>query len=247
MDYGPRIRVRDRLEITLIPVDRTALGLVITEARGLNQGDYTPSSWVALAATLSAAQLVYNNPDATQSQIDVARNNLRVAIDNLVEVPDACRDCNRYPCGCPQPRPPDTIPLWRMFHEGINQHLWTTCLNEYNVLPRYGWRQEGIAWHTPTTGRPVHRLFHPGIIRHHYTADQNEIRVLRERGWNDEGVLFYCASPIVGPNEGVRMTRLFHEGALKHLHTADANEVRVLTTEHYWRNEGESFVGLPAR
>ena len=139
------------------------------------------------------------------------------------------------------------IPLWRMFHEGINQHLWTTCFNEYEVLATRGWNQEGIAWYTPPTGRPVHRLFHEGIVRHHYTADQNEIRVLRERGWNDEGVLFFCANPNVRPNEGVRMTRLFHEGALKHLHTADANEVRVLTTQHGWRNEGESFVGLAVR
>ena len=143
--------------------------------------------------------------------------------------------------------PQPTVPLWRMYNEGINQHLWTTCENEYNVLADYGWRQEGIAWHTPTTGRPVHRLFHEGIIRHHYTADQNEVRVLRERGWNDEGVLFFCADPNVGPNEGIRMTRLYHEDALKHLHTADAHEVHVLTTQHGWRNEGESFVGLPAR
>ena len=137
-----------------------------------------------------------------------------------------------------------TIPLWRMFHEGLNQHLWTTSHNEYRVLATRGWRPEGIAWLTPTTGRPVHRLFHEGIIRHHYTADQNEIRVLRGRGWNDEGPLFYCASPIVGPNEGIRMTRLFHAGTLKHLHTADANEVRILTA-HGWANEGASFVGFP--
>ena len=143
--------------------------------------------------------------------------------------------------------PQPTIPLFRMFHEGLNQHLWTTCANEYEVLATRGWNQEGIAWHTPAAGRPVHRLFHEGIIRHHYTADQNEIRVLIERGWNDEGPLFYCASPNVEAGEGIRMTRLFHDGALKHLHTADANEVRILTTEHGWNNEGESFVGLPIR
>ena len=147
----------------------------------------------------------------------------------------------------PPPPPPATIPLFRMFNADLNQHLWTTSEHEYRVLATRGWRQEGIAWHTPRTGRPVHRLFHPGIVRHHYTADQNEIRVLRGQGWNDEGPLFYCASPNVRPNEGIRMTRLFHEGALKHLHTADANEVRILTTQHGWRYEGESFVGLPAR
>ena len=140
-----------------------------------------------------------------------------------------------------------SVPLYRMFHPEINQHLWTTCANEYEVLATRGWNQEGIAWHTPTTGRPVHRLFHEGIVRHHYTADKNEIRVLQERGWNDEGPLFYCASPDVKTHEGIRMTRLFHEDTLKHLHTADANEVRILTTEHGWNNEGESFVGLPVR
>ena len=139
----------------------------------------------------------------------------------------------------------DGIPLWRMFHPGMNQHLWTTSAYEYRVLSTRGWNQEGIAWLTPRTGRPVHRLFHEGIRRHHYTADQHEIRVLRGRGWNDEGPLFYCASPNVGSNEGIRMTRLFNERASKHLHTADPNEVRILTQQG-WRNEGISFVGFPA-
>ena len=145
------------------------------------------------------------------------------------------------------PPPENVVPLLRMFHQGLNQHLWTTCTNEYRVLLTRGWRQEGVAWYTPRTGRPVHRLFHEGIVRHHYTADQDEIRVLRQRGWNDEGVLFFCASPIVGPNGGIRMTRLFHEGSLKHLHTADAHEVAVLVRYRGWRNEGESFVGLPVQ
>ena len=140
----------------------------------------------------------------------------------------------------------DMIPLWRMFHPGNNQHLWTTCAHEYGVLSTRGWNPEGVAWNTPRTGRPVHRLFHEGIMRHHYTADQNEIRVLREHGWNDEGVLFFCASPNAEANQGITMTRLFHEGTFKHLHTADANEVVALTSQHGWRYEGISFVGFPA-
>ena len=139
----------------------------------------------------------------------------------------------------------DTIPLWRMYHPGINQHLWTTCTHEYSVLSTMGWNPEGVAWNTPRTGKPVHRLFHEGIVRHHYTADQFEIRTLRERGWRDEGILFFCASSNVESNQGMRLTRLFHEGSLKHLHTADANEVAILTYWHGWRNEGMSFVGFP--
>ena len=133
-----------------------------------------------------------------------------------------------------------TIPLWRMYHRGINQHLWTTCSNEYNVLATRGWDQEGVAWMTPNAGRPVHRLFHPGIIRHHYTADQHEIRVLTaERGWQDEGVLFFCA---YGEDNGVQKQRLYHSGALKHLHTADLNEVFELQQQG-WALEGISFYG----
>ena len=143
------------------------------------------------------------------------------------------------------PLPDHLVPLWRMFNGDLNQHLWTTCVNEYRILSTRGWRQEGIAWYTPRTGRPVHRLFHEGIARHHYTADQDEISVLVQRGWNDEGVLFFCASPLLGEDEGIRMIRLFHEDYLKHLHTADIHEVRVLTVHRGWRKEGESFVGLP--
>ena len=133
-----------------------------------------------------------------------------------------------------------TIPLWRMYHSGIKQHLWTTCLNEYNVLATRGWNQEGIAWMTPNAGRPVHRLFHPGIIRHHYTADQHEIAILTAKhGWQDEGMLFFCA---YGEDNGMSKRRLYHSEALKHLHTADLNEVFELQQQG-WTLEGVSFYG----
>ena len=103
----------NRYPCECVEIDRTALGLLIIEAVGLNEEDFTPVSWSALQATLSAAQTVYNNENATQEQIDVAATNLRQAIDNLVEVcddcsrypcecPELCADCNRYPCECPE-------------------------------------------------------------------------------------------------------------------------------------------------
>ena len=143
------------------------------------------------------------------------------------------------------PLPDHLVPLYRMFNDDLNQHLWTTCVNEYRILSTRGWRQEGIAWFTPRTGKPVHRLFHEGVTRHHYTSCQVEISILIERGWNDEGPLFYCASPLLGEDEGIRMTRLYHVDSLRHLHTADIHEVRVLTVHRGWIKEGESFVGLP--
>ena len=211
-----------------IPVNRDYLAEAIRDGEGINLDRYTPESRAALEQALANANQVYNNPNATQTQIDNATQALRDAINSLE----------------PVLTPPAVVPLWRMYHEGIMQHLWTTCYNEYNVLVDRGWVQEGVAWYTPSTGVPVHRLFHEGIVRHHYTADQHEISVLVQRGWNNEGVLFYCASTVVDEEDRTAMTRLFHEGALKHLHTADANEVRVLSTYHGWRIEGISFYGL---
>ena len=214
-----------------IPVNRENLANAIEDATTRDLEGYTPESRAALELALVTARQVYGNQNATQAQVDAAT---RALLDALAAL---------EPVLTPPPEP-DRVPLWRMYHEGIMQHLWTTCYNEYNVLVDRGWVQEGVAWYTPSTGTPVHRLFHPGVIRHHYTADQNEIRVLRERGWNDEGVLFYCASNVVGEEDRVPMTRLFHYGALKHLHTADANEVRVLVNYRDWRHEGISFYGL---
>ena len=133
-----------------------------------------------------------------------------------------------------------TIPLYRLFNPNTTRHLYTTSYQEYSHLGSIGWHQEGIAWHTPLSGRPVHRLFHGGIDAHLFTADQNEIRVLVERGWNDEGVLFYCAKGQVNNSEKIR---LFHPGARVHLFTADRNEVNVLR-DRGWNVEGTGFYGF---
>ena len=133
-----------------------------------------------------------------------------------------------------------TIPLYRLFNPNTIRHLYTTNYQEYSYLGSIGWQQEGIAWHTPLSGRPVHRLFHRGIDAHLFTADQNEIRVLVERGWNDEGVLFYCAQGQVNNSEKIR---LFHPEARVHLFTADRHEVNVLRGRG-WNVEGTGFYGF---
>ena len=68
--------------------DRAALNAAISAALGRTQTNYTPTSWAALETALGFAQDVYDNLNATQSQMDTAVTNLNAAIGGLVRVAD---------------------------------------------------------------------------------------------------------------------------------------------------------------
>jgi hypothetical protein len=82
-----------KLEVAPIPVpiDKSALIAEIDKAEALDSNEYTSSSWTALEAALNAANAVNNNADATQEQVNTAKNNLAAAIGALeklsVDVP----------------------------------------------------------------------------------------------------------------------------------------------------------------
>jgi hypothetical protein len=85
------------------PVNRTYLGRAITEAGTRVQANYTAASWATFAAALEAARSVYNNPNATQAEINQALQALETAMAGLVRVqlpPTPCEDCEEYPCVC---------------------------------------------------------------------------------------------------------------------------------------------------
>ena len=129
------------------------------------------------------------------------------------------------------------IPLFRLYHPDLRVHLYTKDKNEYTVLGKRGWNQEGLAWVTANgEGDTVFRLYHPGLKVHLYTKDKNEYQVLATRGWLQEGTAFY--------SEGVLpIYRLQHPGMKKHLYTKDVNEYKVLATRG-WKQEGIAFYGL---
>lgn len=127
--------------------------------------------------------------------------------------------------------------LYRLYHSGLQVHLFTTDSNEYKVLGTRGWKQEGIAWNTSdNNGDAVYRMYHPGLRVHLYTKDTNEYKVLAGRGWRQEGAAYrsYGSLPIY---------RLYHAGIKKHLYTKDANEYKVLASRG-WKQEGVAFYGL---
>ena len=122
-------------------------------------------------------------------------------------------------------------PVYRLYHPGLQVHLYTTDSNENTVLAARGWKQEGVAWSTRQTGdAPVYRMYHPGLKVHLYTKDLNEYQVLAKRGWMQEGVSYQSFGTIP-------VYRLYHPGIKKHLYTKDENEKNVLSKSG-WTYEG---------
>ncbi len=89
----------------------------------------------------------------------------------------------------------DSITIYRLYNPKTKEHLWTSSSKEYSVLPGYGWKQEGTAWHAPTKGQGVYRLYNKKSGDHHYTSSQNEAKVLTTQyGWtydNNRKPVFY--------------------------------------------------------
>ncbi|MDR1329389.1 MAG: S-layer homology domain-containing protein [Oscillospiraceae bacterium] len=65
-------------------VNKNELNAAISLSRSLKQADYTPETWGALAAALTAAEGVSSNAGATQEQVNAARSALLTAIGNLI-------------------------------------------------------------------------------------------------------------------------------------------------------------------
>jgi len=80
--------MRDAFGPTTPAVDRTALQSSITAAEGRTQANYTSDSWSTLETALSAAIVVFEDVEATQAEVDKAREALDTAIGGLVEAGD---------------------------------------------------------------------------------------------------------------------------------------------------------------
>jgi hypothetical protein len=88
------------------------------------------------------------------------------------------------------------VPLFRLYHPGSRQHLWSTDANEATVLGETpDWIYEGITGYilpvqvTGTT--PLYRMFLSGLAVHLWTTDQNEYDFLGANGWVKEGAIGY--------------------------------------------------------
>ena len=77
--------VRAYLELRLIP-DKSLLEDLINKANGLNVANYTKASYGVLKDALEDAKAVFNDPNATQTEVDNAKDVLAKAMANLQTV-----------------------------------------------------------------------------------------------------------------------------------------------------------------
>lgn len=76
--------------------DKTALKTKLDQAKALNQADYKPETWTAFKTALDAAEAVYADANATQTQVNTALTNLTNAIAGLKKVtPDDGQEVNK--------------------------------------------------------------------------------------------------------------------------------------------------------
>lgn len=65
--------------------DTSKLQAAISEAKTLNEDDYTGTSWSILQSALSGAEALIGDQNATQAQVDQKESQIRVAISTLEE------------------------------------------------------------------------------------------------------------------------------------------------------------------
>ena len=78
--------VKAYLDLRLIP-DKSLLEELINQAEGLNVANYTKASFDGLTKALNEAKAVFENPNATQKEVDKAKATLEKAINNLEVTP----------------------------------------------------------------------------------------------------------------------------------------------------------------
>ena len=142
------------------------------------------------------------------------------------------------------PTPQVENAVYRAYNSSNGEHLYTTNYEEFKVITKNGWNDEGIAFMSELKekGQAVYRVYNPNNGLHHYTTDVNEKNALVSLGWNDEGVSFYTSK---NPKD-TPVYRVYNENDSNHHYTMDSNEALALISMG-WKNEGIAFFTTPMK
>ncbi len=143
---------------------------------------------------------------------------------------------------------------YRLYSPITLEHLYTTDLNEYNVLGTQvgSWNQEGVGYRMLSSAgpynsvlpSPFYRLYHTPSRQHHWTTEINEVMVLGAlTDWNYEGISGYLLPSQVALS--IPLYRLLYPNPVIHLWTTDANERTILTSLRGWIAEGIAGYVVP--
>ena len=124
-------------------------------------------------------------------------------------------------------------PVYRLYNESTNQHLYTQNKTEYDTLVGYGWNGEGTAFEVNADGDRVYRLYNSNNGQHMFTSSLNEAQSLYDAGWDFEGVAWHSGGK-------VPVWRLYNTSTGEHLFTSSNYEHAVITVAG-WKQEGVAF------
>ena len=132
----------------------------------------------------------------------------------------------------------DIISIYRVYNPNSGEHVYTKDANEKDNLVKAGWKDEGVAWKSPSkSNTPVYRLYNKNAGDHHYTVSADERAKLVKAGWKDEGVAWY--SDDLKTNA---VYRVYNPNAKtgSHHFTLSKTEVQNLVKAG-WKDEGVAF------
>ncbi len=117
-------------------------------------------------------------------------------------------------------------------------HHYTANTKEREALVKLGWRDEGVAWYSPTDGTSVWRLYNRAIGDHCYTTNVRERVSLQGLGLVSEGAAWAS-----DPEKHVPIYRLYNTHTGEHFYTANKQEYNALI-DAGWTGEGAGFYAL---
>uniref|UniRef100_A0A914WWQ9 Peptidase M12A domain-containing protein n=1 Tax=Plectus sambesii TaxID=2011161 RepID=A0A914WWQ9_9BILA len=132
-------------------------------------------------------------------------------------------------------------PLYRMYNSQftLNDHFYTTSLQERNTFTTRGFNSEGTAGYMASTGidqsctclLPLYRLYNSLVTNHFYTTKQTEMQTAQSTlGYTYEKIEGYCTKePACGAY--VPLYRFYSPFNSDHLYTTDGVEATMYRSQ----------------
>ncbi len=135
-------------------------------------------------------------------------------------------------------------PRYRLYSPVTLAHLYTSDLNEYNVLATRGWNQENLAHRCLDTSgtyagvslTPYYRIHNATTRWHHWTTDPLEHATMKAiPGNSSDGIDCYILTQPAAPSANTLPLYVLYFAPLnKFLWTTDENEKNILTGARGW-------------
>lgn len=124
-------------------------------------------------------------------------------------------------------------PIYRLYNPNTGEHFYTAAFDEADSLVGFGWKAEGVAWSTGSTGAPVYRLYNENTGEHHYTVNATELNVLVQAGWKKEMIAWYAP---ISSNKPVYRLYNPQKDSFNHHYTTSSVEKDALIS-YGWKDE----------